>query len=114
MPLPNDIRQQVQQRLSEYCERRIPDRVRDRVRLGYKIRGNNVTLFEERPGFLDRRIRTQTVVAPFRFDPENSTWVLYCADRNSRWHEYYDIAPSKDLDDLLREVDEDPTGIFWG
>lgn len=41
-------------------------------------------------------------------------WTLYYADRNSKWHLYYEIEPSADFDDLLREVDEDPTGIFWG
>jgi hypothetical protein len=40
-------------------------------------------------------------------------WTLYYADRNSKWHRY-DIEPSADFDDLLREVDEDPTAIFWG
>jgi len=41
-------------------------------------------------------------------------WRLYWADRNSRWHEYVEAGPTYELEDLLREVDEDPTGIFWG
>jgi len=28
--------------------------------------------------------------------------------------EYFDTEPTPDLDELLKEVDEDPTGIFWG
>jgi len=53
-------------------------------------------------------------VAQFRFRPEDSNWLLYWADRNSRWHAYGDLEPSIDLDELLGEVDRDPTGIFWG
>jgi len=41
-------------------------------------------------------------------------WYLYWMDRNSRWHEYLGIEPSSNLDRLLEEVEEDPTGIFWG
>ena len=114
MPLPNDIRQQAQQRLSKYCEDRIPEYARDQLRMSYRIRGNHVTLIEERVGFPDPENWTQTVVAQFRFDPTDSTWVLYCADRNARWHKYWNIGPSEDLEELVREVDKDPTGIFWG
>ena len=41
-------------------------------------------------------------------------WTLYCTDRNSRWHLYWEYKPAKNLDELLEEIDEDPTGIFWG
>ena len=53
-------------------------------------------------------------IAQFRFNPKNSKWTLYCADRNSRWHEYNDLDPDQEFETLLREVDADPTGIFWG
>jgi hypothetical protein len=42
-----------------------------------------------------------------------TTWTLYWADRNSRWHRYGHIEPGA-IDDLLLEIDEDPTCIFWG
>jgi hypothetical protein len=71
-------------------------------------------MFEERPSFPDRSIWVNIVVAQFRFDPETGKWTLYWADRNSRWHVYEDVPPNKNLDVLLREVDNDPTGIFWG
>ena len=107
-------RDRVERRLREYCEERIPERVRHQLRLSYKIRGNYVTLVEERPGIMDREKWVDIVVAQFRFNPEDSMWRLYWADRNSRWHEYLEVFPTDDLEDLLREVDEDPTGIFWG
>ncbi len=114
MPLPHALREQVESRLTQYCERRIPEHARDQVRLRYRIRGNHVTLLEQRPAFLQPDQWVDIVVAQFRYRPEDGQWQLYCADRSSRWHEYYDLAPSDDLEDLLREVDQDPTGIFWG
>jgi fructose-1,6-bisphosphatase/sedoheptulose 1,7-bisphosphatase-like protein len=37
----------------------------------------------------------------------------YYADRNGRWHRYDRVAPGA-IDELLGEIDNDPTGIFWG
>ena len=101
-------------KLALYCERRIPRRVRDQIQLGYRFRGNSVTLFERRPAILEPSVWTESAVAQFRLDPETSLWTLYCRDRNGRWHRYGEVDSRPDLADLLREVDEDPTGIFWG
>lgn len=57
---------------------------------------------------------TRLSVAQFRYDAETRHWRLYCADRNSHWHEYDDRDQSERLEDLIAEVDADPTGIFWG
>ena len=114
MPLPAFTLQLVDKKLSAYCERKIPPQVRDKVRLSYKIRGNSVTLYEKRPSFLDPAIWTETAIAQFRFDQDSGKWMLYCSDRNSKWHESPDFAPDADLDALLKEVDADPTCIFWG
>ncbi|MDH7500319.1 MAG: DUF3024 domain-containing protein [candidate division NC10 bacterium] len=114
MALPELIRKSVEKKLEHYCAARVPPELRGKVRLGYKIRGNSVTLAESRPHFSDPSIWVDIVVAQFRYDPSQRRWTLYCADRNSRWMEYLDARPTSDLDELLREVDEDPTGIFWG
>ena len=34
--------------------------------------------------------------------------------RSLRFHHYDLHAPSQRVDDLLAEIDRDPTGIFWG
>jgi hypothetical protein len=53
-------------------------------------------------------------VAQMRYDQNTGEWTLYCADRNDRWHEYFDLLPTKDIGRILKEIDEDSTGIFWG
>jgi hypothetical protein len=114
MSIPDAVKVVVESSLISFNEQRIPEHVRDKVRLSYRFRGNSVTMYEERIAFVGRGGWVEIVVAQFRFDPEQRTWTLYCADRNSRWHKYLDLEPNDDFELLLQEVHEDPTGIFWG
>jgi hypothetical protein len=57
---------------------------------------------------------TRTPIAQLRYDTAAGTWTLYWADRNRRWHRSDDLDPTPQLDDLLKEIDEDPLSIFWG
>jgi hypothetical protein len=45
------------------------------------------------------------------------TWpgfgALYWRDRNTRFHLSDRLAPSPRVDDRLREIEQDPTAIFW-
>jgi hypothetical protein len=114
MALPAPTRKLVESKLSRYCDEKVPPAARGQVRLGFRFRGNTVTVFEERPQIWLPDAWITIVVAQFRFDSRTSKWTLYCADRNSRWHEYLNAEPTRNLDDLIEEVDRDPTGIFWG
>jgi hypothetical protein len=114
MPLSQFTRTLVEARLSKYCSERIPSQALAQVRLSFKIRGNSVTLFEERPAFQYPSNWATISIAQFRFDDQTKKWSLYCRYRNAKWHFYRVFKPSADFDDLLKEVDKDPTGIFWG
>jgi Protein of unknown function (DUF3024) len=54
------------------------------------------------------------IVARMRYRSADRTWQLYWPDRDQRLHLYDMCAPSTRVDDLLAEIDRDPTGIFWG
>lgn len=114
MAIPDAIRIVIESILVSYIEQKIPPHVRDKVRLSYRFRGNTITLFEHRPAYSAPGEWTDVVIAQFRYDQRGNNWTLYCADRNSRWHRYYDLEPTEEFDLLLQEVNEDPTGIFWG
>ena len=114
MPLSEFTIKLIETKLTAYCERRIPKDMRHQIRLVYKIARDKVTLIETRPYYKDPSIWTENPVAQFRFDDKIKKWTLYCADRNSRWHLYDLIESSADFDDMLRALDTDRTGIFWG
>jgi hypothetical protein len=104
----------VDAELAAYCDRKFPLPVRDRVWATHGWRGDTVTLFEWRPLFDQPDKAVDMKVAQFRYDAASGKWSLFCADRNGKWHSYVDLPASKRFTDLLEEVDEDPTGIFWG
>lgn len=114
MTLPAAVQADVEARLSQYCDRRIPAEIRDEVRLSFRIEGTSVVLFEERPAFGHRSRWIELPVAKFRYFTRLKEWRLFWRDRHSRWHNYDEIAPSESFRELLLEVDADPTCIFWG
>jgi len=114
MALSQLMKKQVEKTLETYCEARIPKHVRHKVRLEFSFHGKTVSLYEVRPVWNDPSRFTEGPVAQFRFDPDDKVWTLYCCDRNSKWHLYQGRRPSKTFDPLLKEVDKDPSGIFWG
>lgn len=62
-----------------------------------------------------RRPGTRTRPAPgARYTVASKTWQLYWRDRNLRFHRYDLLDPSPNIQDLLDELERDPTCIFWG
>lgn len=114
MPLSDTVRYQAETILTEYCRNRVPPHLREQIRMHHEVRGETVTLFEDRPRWNDPSEWTHNPVAQFRFDIENGQWSLYYADRNSRWHRYDPVKPSSSLEQLLKAIDDDPSGIFFG
>ncbi len=57
---------------------------------------------------------TRFPIARLRYTKAGKTWSLYWRDRNLRFHEYDLISPTARIDELLADIDRDPTGIFWG
>lgn len=57
---------------------------------------------------------TSSAVARLRYNTTDKSWALCWADQHQRFHAYDRLAPSRTIDDLLTEVERDPTSIFWG
>lgn len=100
--------------MSAYCEWRVPLHIRSQLRLHHEFRGDTITLFEDRPRWNAPEEWTHHPFAQFRFNKKEGKWTLFCADRNSRWHRYDIVKPTSDLEILLKAIDDDPTGIFYG
>lgn len=114
MPLPPLVKTLIEKKVGEYCKNKVPAHALHQVNVSYKIRGNSVTIFENRvPWRPEWTEWTSMPIAQIRYDVKTGKWALYCADRNDRWHEYIDMM-LQNIDKILAEIDKDPTGIFWG
>ena len=114
MPIPPLQKTDAETKLKSFCESRVPQHARDQVNLSYEIRGISITLYENRVPWKAVTNWSKKAIAQFRYNSKNNDWTLYCADRNEKWFVYTEIDPSRNIADLINEVTEDPTCIFWG
>lgn len=113
MPLTELQLRDVEKHLDAYCNT-VPEHAQSKVRMGYVIKGNVVILYEETPTFRDSDKWLAFHIAQFRFMKAAEKWRLYYRDQHAKWHIYGPIEDADRFEDLLKEVEEDPTGIFWG
>lgn len=102
-------------KIRRFCENQIPPNLRNELRVECDVRGRSITILECRPPWDGSAGEwTRMRVAQIRYDGEAATYSLHWADRNSRWHPYSRLRPTRNVEVILREFDEDPTCIFWG
>lgn len=103
-------------RVRKWCEQRVPERVRDEIRVECDVAARHLTVVECRPPWkADVGTEwTRFPIARLRYTKARREWTLYWRDRNGAFHHYDLVAPSPNVGDLLAELERDPTSIFWG
>ena len=114
VPISSFGRKRVSNLINRYCDQRVPPPIRAEPELRFRFEGNSVLLYERRPAWNRPGEWTESNVAKFRYFVGREEWVLYWRDRYGRWKRYDLLGASLVFEDLLSQVDEDPTGIFWG
>jgi hypothetical protein len=113
MAIPELEQQRASRALRTYCEK-VPVSIRDQLTKDFRFVRSDVELFERRPHYRERDRHVERTVAKFRYNAKRGSWTLYWCDRNQRWHSYDGFEDRRDFLELLREVEADPTCIFWG
>ena len=103
-------------RVQRWCTNRVPARALHQVRVECQIALRYLTVVERRaPWREDFGPEWTTLpIARLRYTATTKSWTLLWRDRNLRFHLYDPLPPSRSVEDLLAELDRDPTGIFWG
>ena len=107
----NRVRVWLAERMAEWR----PD-VHDQIRLELDVDARSVTVVECRPPWREDfgPEWSRQVVARLRYTATRGEWSLYWSDRNSKFHAFPGVRPVRDVRRLLKVIDEDRTGIFWG
>lgn len=102
--------------IRRWADRKVPEHVREQIRLELDVTDRTVTILECRPPWRSDYGPewTRFPIARLRYTKSRKEWALYWRDRNLKFHEYDLADSSAEVQDLLDEVDRDPTGIFWG
>ena len=102
--------------MQQWCAARVPEHARHQVRVECQVALRHLTIVERRaPGTRTTgrngpASRSRACATPL----PTKSWTLYWRDRNLRFNIYDLLPPSDRVDDLLDEIDRDPTCIFWG
>lgn len=103
-------------RVKRWCEQRVPERARHQVRVECDVAQRHLTIIERRVPWRgeDGSEWTRLPIARLRYTKTSRTWSLYWRDRNLCFHAYDLLPSSASVEDMLAELERDPTGIFWG
>ena len=102
--------------MQRWCRGRVPEHVRDEVRVEADVAQRYLTIVECRPPWRADfgPDWTRFPIARLRYTQATKLWSLYWRDRNLKFHKYDRVPASASIEVLLAEIDRDPTAIFWG
>ena len=113
MPFDNTQRQLIKEIIGCYCEQKVPDDLKDQVRVLYSIKGYTVTIIQSKPSFPGSHLWADCPIARLKYDPRTSSWELYRRNLTGEWQRYTDLKPTRHLQSLIDEIASDPFGVFW-
>lgn len=116
MPFSEIELKYIENTVGKMCERRSPPQFRDQLRIVYEVRKLDVVVYEERPYWHKPAEWSKMEVAKFKYGRKDGKWKLYWMRSDLKWHLYdTDLSEgTKRLELLVKEVDSDPLGAFFG
>jgi hypothetical protein len=105
---------EIEKAVGGLCGRRTRPELKSTVSIEYVVNGHDVTIFERRPRWDGTPGHTEAGIAKLKFTRSTAQWRLLWMRRDMKWHAYDTRSASGDLSTLVREVDEDEYGCFFG
>ena len=114
MPIPPIQKKLAIKQIEKYCKNKIPEHAQHQVKSKYALEKNTIILMESRIKWDDDSVWVDVPIAKMTYEIKSMTWKLYCLLGNGKWTSYDGLAPQKDMQECLDEIDADPTYIFGG
>jgi hypothetical protein len=102
-------------RIREWCASHVTGQAAKEVRVVGTVDGRHVVIAEERPPWqgADGAPWESCPLARLTYVTASRSWKLEVSAEGDRFRKYPPM-PSGALEDLLAEIDADPTFVFWG
>jgi len=115
MPLNDIERAQVQATVGAMVERQQPPpEIQDQLRIEMEIDGHRVRVWTVRPQYMNPTETVRSAVAQFTYVRTRDAWTLHWMRADGKWHRWRPEESTGPLADLVRIVEEDRAGAFWG
>lgn len=114
MAFSDDELQRIDQVVGAFCQRRSPARLWDQIRVGYSVKNHDVLIYESRPRWRKPEEWIASEFAKLRYVRTAGEWRLYWKRASGKWWLYETHIPSARLSTLVREIDADSYGCFFG
>ena len=94
--------------------KKVPESIKDKLRYEYKIKNQDVILYEIRSRWKKPDEQTELPCAKLKFVRNQNVWKLFWQRADMKWHAYGPLKSSRNLTELIAEIDTDPYGCFFG
>ena len=101
--------------MDAYIERhRPPVNIRDQLDLGYRLKGQNIELFEIRPRWDAPEQKIEEMIAKTTFVKSSGLWKVFWQRADLKWHRYEPEPVVESLEAFLVLITEDKYHCFHG
>ena len=114
--LPEEVKDEAIALVATYCATKVPAEHDDKIRIEYKVRGNTITIYECRPPWREDfgPDWTSMRICTIQWDPEPASGPSTRGTETTVASTTRSSIPRASVMPLLRELENDPTCIFWG
>ncbi len=97
-------------------DKRPPVEIRSKLDFGFSFTKNAFVLFEVRPIYLssDPNDYQKLPYAKFKYVKTQMVWKLYWMRASGKWQSYEPLPECSNVDTILKCIEEDAFGCFYG
>ncbi len=101
--------------VGDWCLSRVPPEIKSKLDHDYEIEGQAVTLLEVRPLWRGKPGEfTRRPFAKFRYVKSSGLWQIYWMRASGKWQAYEPDPVARDLEEVLKIIEADQYGCFFG
>jgi hypothetical protein len=114
MPFTELDLKRIDRTVGELCRRKSPPQHRHQLRFEYRIHRQDVLIYETRPAFREPSRWTEHGIAKLRYVRTAGEWRLFWQRASLKWQSYEPLASSRNIAELVAEIERDSYNCFFG